>query len=237
MPDVPGWKDSVADLAHKALGPITEQVGLHWGDRARVWREMNTLSIVRKAEIRRNLVRTPIEEIPASVLVHVLARGSLTDDETLQLMWADLLLRASSNVDIAERTAIFSGILAELDPLGAKIINKAGSSWSGGAFAREEFSYEMMGLEFLREATGEESFRNSTSRLEARISIDNLVRLQLLEKVPEVQHDGFSRAGFSFDNTVRFKLKVSDLGRAFIEACTLPEMTGNPAPTEADSVA
>src|SRR5690349_8401554 len=115
MSDIPDWKNSVADLVQKALGPFTEQVGLHLGDRARAWRERNMTKILNLADERALEAHLDINEIPPRVAIHVLSRGSLTDDETLQQMWAELLVQASSDRDIAERTPIYSGILAELD--------------------------------------------------------------------------------------------------------------------------
>ncbi len=91
--------DTIADLARRLAGPSADEIGTMLGDRVRVYRLKNWLSVLRKTEKILEAAGLPAKAVPPRLLFPIVESSSLDDDETLQGLWAGLLSSASEESD------------------------------------------------------------------------------------------------------------------------------------------
>src|SRR5262249_54388590 len=92
------WPDVLApfsDLMKTLLGPAAEQYGLAWGESAYLFRRKRLARLLEKAS--KQLAEAKIEPhaVKFPLLNDIVDRGSLEDNDNLQDMWANLLANAA----------------------------------------------------------------------------------------------------------------------------------------------
>lgn len=92
------WPDVLApfsDLIKTLLGPAAEQYGLSWGESAYLFRRKRLARLLEKAS--KQLAEAQIEPhtVKFPLLHDIVDRGSLEDNDDLQDMWANLLAYAA----------------------------------------------------------------------------------------------------------------------------------------------
>lgn len=129
-----GAFEKVADLIHKLAGPLSEELGLAFGDKARAYRVKNLVKIA--AKTRQFITDAKREEkpVPSRLFLPIFEASSLEDDETLQTLWAGLLASSSAHADRV--SPAFIETLKQLTPDDARGLHKLYTlivpSWNGG---------------------------------------------------------------------------------------------------------
>jgi len=80
------------DLLRRLAGPAADQVGLMLGDKAWEYRANNLIKIARRLQRKLSELGLPANAVPPRLLLPIIENCSVEDDETLQEMWAGLLL-------------------------------------------------------------------------------------------------------------------------------------------------
>ena len=104
--------------------PAAEEFGLLVRDRVSHWRACNAAAIAEKAQAKLEGRDTPGLHAHPRLVSEVIGKGSWTDDDALQDMWAGLL--ASSCTENADDSnLIFTGLLGQLTSLQVIVLNLA----------------------------------------------------------------------------------------------------------------
>jgi hypothetical protein len=208
-----------------ALGTGVAQPIVDWQKR-RVERA-NKLILNAAAEVER-LGEEP-QVVPGRVLMPLLEKGSLEEDDNLQATWARLLAKAAAAPN--EVSPAFVSILAELTPEEAKILEwvyQTAEARENGRIDGEEVDLWLY---------WEPAAKPSNPRWE-RVSErhwmieDNFIRLRLMEMPPlTVSSSSFRSAlsdhmrspdpstGLDVERDEFGRLLISTLGAAFMKAC------------------
>lgn len=118
-----GAAEKLADIIHKLAGPLAEEVGLLLGDKAKIYRLKNWLSVVNKTKAILDEAGLPANAVPPRMFLPIAEASSLENDETLQTLWAGLLASASDTCD--SLSPAFIDTLKQLTPGQAKVLESA----------------------------------------------------------------------------------------------------------------
>ena len=105
------------------FGPITESLGIV-ADEIKVRRKINQLKLAKKIQEEAkslNFTKEQLTNIGLKELAVIEQHAILEEDETLQSMWAKLIVDSVSNNEDKDNL-IFMNILKEITPLQAKIL-------------------------------------------------------------------------------------------------------------------
>jgi len=94
-----GLVDKLADIVHKLAGPLAEECGLLFADKAKLYRVKNWVSVTQKTQKILSDAKLPPNAVPPRMFLPILEASSLEEDETLQSLWAGLLATASQQTD------------------------------------------------------------------------------------------------------------------------------------------
>jgi hypothetical protein len=112
-------KPLVDNLA-RLTGPLSEELGLYFGDKVRAFRHRNITTIVDGSVKRLEEVGKPVEPVPPRLLLPILDAASLEDNPTLQDMWSGLLASASDQAD--NMSPSYAETLKALKPIEARSV-------------------------------------------------------------------------------------------------------------------
>ena len=146
-------------------------------------------------------------KVPLKILLPTIEGLSVEDNEELSEKWANLLKSGISGSDIHPS---FPAILSELSPIDARLLEKISSLIDKPAQLRVNSGdwIDIPGVSELRLAHDK-----SISENEISLSLDNLIRLNLCEKIVL---EGIIKVGtMEFDETRR--VQVTSLGKKFLE--------------------
>lgn len=111
------------DLLQKLAGPLAEEVGLTFGDAARVFRYKRALKLLEKVErTTRNSGFEPTSVRP-KLLLPILDHSSVEDDEGMHDRWAALLSNAANPASVIQVFPSFPEILSQLSPKEAILLD------------------------------------------------------------------------------------------------------------------
>jgi len=182
----------------KLAGSAAEELDFLLYDNLKKYRLQNQLCVLGKAQGILEWLKTEPNVVPLRILLPVLEGAALEDDETLIAKWAALLANAANRRNSGEARTSFAKILAELEPLEAKLMDllaaKGGGKWT-------DFRSEL--AERLK--TSEDCIDDCCG---------NLMRLGLARFVGKP----IALAG-SVDNY----LEMTMFGKSFLLACSPPE--------------
>jgi hypothetical protein len=197
-------RETISNFVEKIAGPAAEEVGLMLQDNIKVYRMKNQLRLMDKAEsILRKSGRDP-KAVPYRVLLPILEKGSLEDNEQLNDKWASLLANASNGSGKYSVTPSYPNILEQISPAEAKML---------------DFIYSSLSTLGLDKALHFESVRKATELDEesVKIMIDNLTRLGLVVSGGSLGDENYSLEIRGYEI-----VGLTSLGRAFIPSCQEP---------------
>jgi hypothetical protein len=238
-------------LLERLFGGAVDQIGGEWEYRLRARRLLRQAKVYAKLKQQLDDARIEPQKIPEKIWIPALQAVSLEDDETLQDTWASLLANAA-NPDVDPIPPAFPEILRQLTAREVGFLFRLSQRHSFqpprfkvagiSAQLRTQGSGAASSDELLRvwediapgpatppTTEGEEIERRRPIIREFRTSMDNLVRLGIFSIYDEVNIPVPERALMdgSIPHQTTRRFAVSDLGRAFIVACTAPKSTRN----------
>ena len=121
-----GAVDGAGAFLSRICLPAAEEFGLLLRDKISAWRARNAVGIVLKAERQLEAISGPEGRYAhPRIVMRVLEDGSWSDDETIQKMWAGLLVTACTSSGTDESNLMFVQILSQLTSSQVRILNFA----------------------------------------------------------------------------------------------------------------
>lgn len=116
-----GAFDKLADVAQKLAGPLAEELGLMMADKVKLYRLKNWINVVERANKILQEAKLPPNAVPPRMFLPIFEASSVESDETLQDLWAGLLVSASEKSDSLSPS--FVETLKQLTPTEAKAMD------------------------------------------------------------------------------------------------------------------
>ena len=199
------------ELMEKVGGSPLTELGELFADKIRVRRYRAALRLSEKAqEIAQERGVDP-KEVPLRTLLPILDHGANEEDDEMADRWARLLASAASGPE--DIPPAFASILAELSPTDARMLDTVYNAAAATLKQDPTSSWEVVNMK-----RAELAAMLNLSLEAFDISTSNLLRLQLL--LPALMRLEFiedNEQGFMVDG--HDKLRISVLGRRFVEAC------------------
>ena len=114
MNDLSETINKAADLVHRLLGPVCDDIGAMISDSMKPYRAKNLVNTLRKTGRILSEAGLPANAVPTRLLFPIVDASSIEDNETLQEMWAGLLATASQQTDMVSPS--FIETLKQLTP-------------------------------------------------------------------------------------------------------------------------
>lgn len=240
---------NVTDIFNKLAGPLADELGQMFGDKARVYRVKNaikTLQLTRQMLADAGLVAEPI---PPRLFLPALEAASTEDNESLQKSWAALLANAASPISSRLVLPSFVEILRELTPEEAKFMARIYERAMSSDFRLADDpdlpeerpappdrgvqlgTYRhILDIVWVGEPVTEH--RNEQFYERMKLIVDDLVRLGLLDRMPWYPPAGggmYSRQlapgqpVWVFPNPGESDYFLTAFGLAFMKACEAPQ--------------
>jgi hypothetical protein len=127
-------KPLVDNLA-RLTGPMSEELGLLFGDKVRAYRHSNVTTIVDAAVKGLEGTGKPVDPVPPRLLLPILDAASLEANPPLQAMWSGLLASASQEKD--SMSPSFIETLKQLTPDEARLLQRWWTDKIRPALAKE----------------------------------------------------------------------------------------------------
>lgn len=228
------------DFLGKLISPTIEEVGLLISDNIKFLRFKNQVKILLKAKDYVEKNNISLKEIPIKILVPLLEKASLENEEKLQEKWSNMLVNMVDS-ETNFQNQIFPHILSQLS-IGEyealqEILQK-----------EKELAIKHKGLATIRVLNDDKYyFKPETKKLKAEIDnieqngfwllieefeVANITRLGLIRQLPpKILIEEFQTGGrdseyeekwhqidaeYDPDN---YGYRITDLGRKFIEVC------------------
>ena len=189
-------------------------------------RQLRLLDKVQEIIVERGL-KGQLTPIPPKLALPIIEHATLEEDDSLQDLWARLLVEAGNpQARHAVRTA-FIEIIKQLEPLDAKVLETAYQ-----AALEEHQEWRKQGRDVLKLpdfGVGRFKIENALSieRMDYLLAVDNLMRLRCLrsyvtqEAIYTVDEDGDPVSYDVSRDEEYWELCVTALGQAFVETCLL----------------
>jgi hypothetical protein len=224
----------------KLISPTIEEVGLLISENVKFLRFKNQIRILLKAKDYVDKKKINLKEIPIKILVPLLEKASLEDDETMQDKWANMLVNlVDSQMNLQNQ--IFPYLLSQIS---IEEYNELKS------LSNEELQFIRQQMDYYKLLKDDQfAFKNETRR--AKEAIDkieqggfqlnledyekaNLFRLGLVRQLPpKIYIEEFNtgnrdegekwhqlEAGYDTEN---YGYRITELGDKFLEICELEE--------------
>jgi hypothetical protein len=236
----------ITALFAKLAGPLTDEVGLMFGDKAREYRIRNAVAISQR--VKKMLADAHIEPQPIAprLFLPALQAAVLEDNETLQEKWAALLTNASDPNHSRSVLPSFVEILKELTPEEALLMDKFFKEAVPPGFVRFPFrktdskkphdrgAYLGTFIDLQRIAVVGLPVDQIVSNEQLMLMVDDLVRVGLLDRLP-----WYPSTAYPDRETVLSDMLGHNVGEsqyfcthfalAFMEACTVPNAASSTA--------
>ena len=208
-------KAPVEEFLKKISGPFADEVGLWFRDKLREYRARNTARTVSSAQQMLVNARKEVREVPLRTLVPLLDGASIEDNSELGELWAALLANAA-DADAKGIPPIFPSILQQLTPFDARVLNRINE------VIREGLREDPLPLGRVRESERWGARRAELALAESfpdqlEAAVDTLGALGLIEHEPPLRYEHGEVFTTGMD-----ELRLTALGRHFIEACSPP---------------
>ena len=224
------------DFLNRLAGPAADEMGLHLGERVRLYRFKNELKMLAKAEKMMADAGFSPKVLPIKLLLPLLEHAALEEDNDMQTRWAALLANAANPNEDVEVRSLFPDTLNQLSPNEAKLLdaifNKTLAEHESSApqadlasmqavspsrFSRLELEsmYTRLGLTSHEFPLTLDNAQGAALKEVGRIQseVDNLIRLELLRR-NSTWKDG--------DRSLTEKYFLTALGVKFVAACQKP---------------
>lgn len=226
--------DVVKEFLNKVLAPPGTAIGKALAHPIVEWQkrrvERANRLVLDAAQIVADSGQEP-QPVPGRLLMPILEKASLEEDDDLSRRWVALL--ANSSLDPQGILPSFLSILGELSSLEARVLDHVYRTCVEVEFVR--FTARKMGTfhesakEFaLKRGLADKAITEDfqiTSSDTWRILTDNLERLRLVHCGPDY---GYSDEPEGHEWGVR----ITDFGKAFVRSCVAPRNRQEPEPTQ-----
>lgn len=232
------------DFLEKLISPTIEEVGLLLSDNIKYFRFKNQVKILLKAKLYVEKNNISLKEIPIKILVPLLDKASLEDEETLQDKWSNMLVNMVDS-DTNFQNQIFPHILSQLSLEEYEALQEVLQK-------EKELEIKQDELEKMVVLNDDKYyFKPETKKLKAEINkieqngfwisieefeLANITRLGLIRQLPspiiieEFQTGGRESEGREIWHQIDAKYdpdnygyRITELGRKFITICELKE--------------
>lgn len=190
--------------------PLEQGIGI-FEDKLKYMRWERQVRLMQRAEqmMKELGIAAPTRAIPLKLAIPLFEAASLEDDDYLQDLWARLLVNAANGSSRINLQRAFISVLEQITPLEAAILEKIYSlhysETQHQGVAVEKLPFEVS------VAKEEEQEKLAEPTDDVKLALANLARLGCLE----IQR---SMGGGELFRVVN----PTHLGKAFVEACTLP---------------
>lgn len=241
-------KATALKLAHDGISEFVKKIGGRLGEdvgelaSAVVTYKARTLAeTIRRAQEQVAAAGAEPHELPPRVLIPLLERASIEDDEEMRERWAALLAHAAVSDDPDDVPPIFAEILSQLTPAAATLLDVLGgtipatgevsSSWLGqpGGMTMSRLTSEFSRRLDKASPTYARLKEDETGTI--NVLIDMLVRQGLANRsTPLTQREEYGAAATAprVLSASSPEHRMTSLGRQFLAAC-LP-LTARPDP-------
>jgi hypothetical protein len=110
------------DYLRRLAGPAADQIGYMLGDKAWEYRANNLISTTKRTRRKLNEAGLSVNAVPPRLLLPIIESCSVEDNDTLQEMWAGLLVTASQESD--SMSPSFVETLKQLTPVEASLLQE-----------------------------------------------------------------------------------------------------------------
>jgi hypothetical protein len=200
----------VTDILRQLLGSAATEVGLSFGDSARVWRLKRAVKLLEKVRRIADEAGLELKTVTPRLLFPILEAGLLEDDESMQNRWAALLANNAAGTHLDR---VYPEILRQLSAADAQLLrmclyavlrapyNRMAPPWSNSVSpAINEFmaAWKQQGIWECQHVGSAVPFPTSD------LSVENLTRLGLLNSPTPATRDApegpitLSRIAFEF---------------------------------------
>ena len=170
----------VQGVMRRLLGPAVTEVGLSFGDSARVWRFERAVKLFEEVERIADAAHIDLRPVAPNLIFPILDAASLADDD-LQEKWAALLTNAATTNFATEVLPSFSDVLKQLTPAEVRFLDKVDLEvGQDEAKRREEIRRQKPGWQHGKESEVLCSVRKESLASVSPVMIGNLRRLGLL---------------------------------------------------------
>jgi len=200
-------------LLDKLLGPAATEVGLSLGDSVKVWRFKRHIRLLQEVQRLVEEAGGNIKPIATRLFFPVLEAASIEDDDDMQTRWAALLANEATNVGSVHPS--FIDILRQLTPDDARLLDRL-CDWC------ERDKKRRLPLGNVYKESEREMQRILVS---SRNSLDNLIRLGLVQSEYEVKDKGFRIVGGQSivpPGELDSWYELSDFAVRFVRVCRSP---------------
>lgn len=200
----------------RILGPTSDALGEHFGQKVRNYLAANTIGTISEAEEMVRRSGRDVHEIPFRTALPLLEGAAREDEPEVRKRWAALLANAAIGAD-DDSTRLFASTLSQLTPLSAKFLDALAIACRAN---RESWQREVRTARLDRwGATPVEVATTLGMPDDARIEflVDLLIRQALVEREPSVRS-----SGNFLSTTERKDIAVTVFGWAFLDACSPP---------------
>ena len=194
----------------KLTGPMCEELGLYFGERARAFRQRNLTAIVDQSIKRLEKAGKSPNPVPPRLLLPIVDGASVEDNLTLQEMWSGLLASASDQAD--NMSPSYAETLKSLTPIEARsmkvLYDYLAESGASSFGSDEDASYRL--ADGLGLAVGES--------IAPTLILETLERLGLMRreydlyKIPSISNPSLMA---SYLNTISSMPLISVIGEPF----------------------
>jgi hypothetical protein len=186
-------------IVKRMLGPAADEVAEMCRDSVRVYRYGRQLKLLEKSERMAQEAGYTPNAVPLKILFPLLEGASFEDNEDMHDMWAALLANASRSDNMVHPS--FIDILKQLRPIDAKFL--------AVVYGLEQPDLQRSNVLAI---FGSVARTEPPDQAAFGITFDNLMRLRLLQSFM------FPTFGGAVND-----IQKTDLGRAFVSACTAPK--------------
>jgi hypothetical protein len=231
----------LSGLVKKLAGPLADEFGQMFGDRAREYRLKNALKIFHR--VQKMLLDAGIDPQPIAprLFLPVLEAASIEDNETLQSRWAALLANASDPQKGSSVLASFVEVLRQLTSEQAIFLDSIRGRVTMNGKLKPHITQagiklgnfnDMLQL-FGGGKSQQEIFTDEYFRERVVLTVDDLVRLGIVNRVlfdeETLRRIGSQAIQIRSQNDLQQLFRtdtgfyLTPFGFAFLQACTAPQ--------------
>jgi hypothetical protein len=217
--------EPVGDMVKRIAGPLADEIGESLALVARPYRIRLAAQMFQKTQrMLRDIGVTP-RVVPPRLFLPIMESASIQDDDDLHTRWAALLANAATNSSVVHPS--FIEILKQLAPEDAIYLDKLYDHVKSKKNSRV--------TPWRGSITIAERDRRTNAGEDPEVPFNNLIRLGLIEvgyeinerkvkvKVPRFDMTKHAGVEADFSGDVEDYYVVSDVAKAFVEACRPPK--------------
>ena len=214
----------VQDLVQKLVGPAATEVGLAFGDSAKLWGFKRQLGILKEVQRLIDESGLKINPIATRLFFPVLEAASIEDDDDMQTRWAALIANESTKVGSVHPS--FIEILRQMAPDDARLLDRL--------YARCLGRLTRTVTPWVEPIVASEMEERVQAGENPYTPFNNLVRLGLIENVYsidskkvkiQISQDRNARVGRNtkFEGKLDHHFELADIAYLFVAACRSPK--------------